>query len=233
MKKSVKIVMLPTIDKTDIRYNSSLKLFSSKISDCGVDNNDYISCQHLYVTISQEDGPIKLYDYCLLFDFFGKLMTDTPQQWLGNGTLNDGLRKVIATTNSKIKIPYRINGHSGLRQREVNGVLQVKQLPQLQQSTVKEYVANHEGEFEVEYETFQDNPNKFKFEAKAKPNFEYWVTPKLKLNQDNTVNINSVDVKIILSRQKLKNILHCATGNVRDFVMHEDSFIDDWIKENL
>ena len=47
MKKEAKVHMLPTEDKTAIRYNSSLKIISKDISDYGVDNNDYISCQHL------------------------------------------------------------------------------------------------------------------------------------------------------------------------------------------
>jgi hypothetical protein len=35
-----------------------------------------------------------------------------------------------------------------------------------------------------------------------------------------------------LTREQIKNLLHSATGNVRDFVMDEDGFIDDWIKRN-
>ena len=54
MKKEAKVHMLPTEDKTAIRYNSSLKIISKDISDYGVDNNDYISCQHLYVTTDEE-----------------------------------------------------------------------------------------------------------------------------------------------------------------------------------
>jgi hypothetical protein len=52
--KRVKVHMLPTENKTYIRYNLSLKILSSEISDYGVDNNDYISCQHLYFTSLQE-----------------------------------------------------------------------------------------------------------------------------------------------------------------------------------
>lgn len=36
--------------------------------------------------------------------------------------------------------------------------------------------------------------------------------------------------KIELTREELKHILHCATGHVRDFVMDEDGFINDWIE---
>jgi len=35
-----------------------------------------------------------------------------------------------------------------------------------------------------------------------------------------------MDKKIELTREQLTKILHAATGNVRDFVMHEQRFID-------
>jgi hypothetical protein len=39
--------------------------------------------------------------------------------------------------------------------------------------------------------------------------------------------------KIELTKDQLKNILHAATGNVRDFVMNEDRFIKEWLDEQL
>ena len=35
-----------------------------------------------------------------------------------------------------------------------------------------------------------------------------------------------------LSIEDLKKILHAATGNVKDFVMHEDEFIQDFLSSN-
>ena len=35
-----------------------------------------------------------------------------------------------------------------------------------------------------------------------------------------------------ISIEDLKKILHAATGNVKDFVMHEDEFIDDFLNSN-
>ena len=34
--------------------------------------------------------------------------------------------------------------------------------------------------------------------------------------------------EFLLTRSQLKNILHAATGNIRDFVTNEDGFINDW-----
>ena len=39
--------------------------------------------------------------------------------------------------------------------------------------------------------------------------------------------------QITIDREELKNILQCATGNIRDFTQNEDGFIDDWIKRIL
>ncbi len=39
--------------------------------------------------------------------------------------------------------------------------------------------------------------------------------------------------KIELTQQQLKDLLHYATGNVRDFVMNEDRFIKEWLDEQL
>ena len=61
---------------------------------------------HIYITTGE---PIKPYDWCLLFDSFGNsfLNGDGPSQYIpDNGNvLNDGLRKVIATTDDTIDLP--------------------------------------------------------------------------------------------------------------------------------
>lgn len=36
--------------------------------------------------------------------------------------------------------------------------------------------------------------------------------------------------KIELTINQLKNLLHCATGNVKDFVMDNDGFIKEWLE---
>jgi len=48
-------------------------------------------------------------------------------------------------------------------------------------------------------------------------------------------NLNNVffndknNIMIHLTREELKDILHSATGNIKDFVTNEDMFIDNWI----
>ena len=39
-------------------------------------------------------------------------------------------------------------------------------------------------------------------------------------------------MKMELTREELKKLLHSATGNIKDFVTNNDKFIDDWITEN-
>ena len=219
MKKPIKFVLLQTKDETlfVVKNNKKQTLLviprDKKHRSNLLMGLNYVN-KHLYATVSQDVESIRAPCWVLT--------KNNPKPFKVNdreGEVKEtflGSRKIIATTDQSL---MQTGFHTPL--------------PQIQKSIVEEFCNTPNGNWEVEYETFQDNPNRFKFEASSKPNFEYWVTPKLKLNQDNTVNINSVDVNITLSRQKLKNILHCATGNVRDFVMHEDSFIDNWIKENL
>ena len=37
---------------------------------------------------------------------------------------------------------------------------------------------------------------------------------------------------ITISRDNLKRILHAATGDIKHFVMAEDQFINEWLKDN-
>ncbi len=38
--------------------------------------------------------------------------------------------------------------------------------------------------------------------------------------------------KFELTITQIKNLLHSATGNVKNFVMNEDEFIKDWMIDN-
>jgi hypothetical protein len=195
MKHEVKVVMLPTEDKTNIKYNSSLKLFSSEISNYGVDNNDYISCQHLYTTISQDKEPI--IDSCWVI----ATKKDLSQELLWFVRTIDGVSyfsenfameyvfvqneddivsfsKIIATTDPKL-----INDKGGIFKTLTQSV------PQLQQSFLEEFVANPDVEYEVEYESIFNV--KFKYINNESPSKSI-----LKLNQDNTVNITAVEPTI-------------------------------------
>lgn len=39
--------------------------------------------------------------------------------------------------------------------------------------------------------------------------------------------------KIELTRDQLISLMQAATGNVKDFVMNNDGFVDEWMKKNL
>jgi len=226
MKHKIKVVMLPTENKTDVievtmgnlkelRYVPTLLLEN-------LDTDDYRlrSYQHIYITVSQDVEPIKEGDWFLNSR---NTLFLADKNYIANPAKEDmsSHRKIIATTDPNLVIECKketcTRGCSG----HYHKCMESKPLPQVQQSFLKEFVANPYGEWEVEHETIH---------ADRAPNgFEHLI----KLNQDNTVNITPVKGEIILTRAQLKNILHCATGNVKDFVMHEDRFINDWIKENL
>jgi len=76
------------------------------------DPRDYTNrkYQHLYLTSNDkiEEG-----DWCLFFDSLGKLFTDRPQQYKPKEghVLNDGLKKIIATTNKTISTCLRVVIH--------------------------------------------------------------------------------------------------------------------------
>ena len=151
--------------------------------------------QHVYITVSQDVEPIKEGDWCI----FGynldascngyKITKDSILQCTGyceNGYLlhKDGntgkehCRKIIATTDLKL-----FTRRSFVEDISNNTVSLKSKLPQPQQSFLKEWVANPDGEYEVEYKVIRQG------EHYSIGNITGY---KLKLNQDNTVNITSV-----------------------------------------
>jgi hypothetical protein len=205
MKESIKVVMQPTEDITD----TNVFKYTDSFGDEGIflNKEGYRSNHqnfHLHVTVSNDVEPIKEGDWYINTEekngaknpFYGKLYRANESIHTVSSTYIQNLRKITATTDSKLTIPYMIDGHSGLRQREANGVLQVKLLPQVQQSFLKEFVANPDGEYEVEY--YIPNSQFSVFSDNKSDNYYHGLgivgeTLKLKLNQDNTVNITSVE----------------------------------------
>ena len=114
--------------------------------------------------------------------------------------------KIIATDDPKLTI-------------EVPGTWD-KPMPQLQQSFLKEFVNNPDGEWEVEYMEYPNLP-------KNDPRLKEWIKPKL--NQENEVNITSVEEKMY-SLQEHKHDLRTVIALCKQ----EPNFrLEDWIKENL
>lgn len=181
-KRRVEIVMLPTEDKTDIIENNSLDfIYHSSHKDYShwrVGEASHLNYQHVHVTVSQDVEPIKEGDWYIhegVSPNTGKYQTvnqchkelwQQDLKWFIDGMYASDCRKIIATTDPKIYADYSTPGDTFV--------------PELQQSFLKEFVANPDGEYVVEYDCNHDQ-------------MPYKVIDVLKLNQDNTVNITSVE----------------------------------------
>jgi hypothetical protein len=217
MKKKIKAVMLPTGDNSS-NLLKCIKSFDINYEDPeqrDFDNEGNISLgvgiyadtefyqhQHLYVTVSQYI--IRGEQVYYIDKFTNKLISSGGAEY---GSKQD---VIIATTDPKLKNTISIG---------IDGTSMFKTIPQLQQSFLKEYVANPDGEWEVEYET--------KTLMKPADVYVEEVKTKLKLNQDNTVNITSVEEKMY-SLSDLERLGDYAYMNAKSTW--------DWkkfIKENL
>ena len=187
MKTPIKVVMLSTEDITHVKigkHTKQLLYITEKING----HNSWIN-QHLYITVPQDIEPIKegnwfihnnrIVALCTGIDDDGTTINFTDSHGFSNGLLTPSLnRKIITTTDPKLKLyeAETLASASGFSLK-TDDIL----LPQVQQSFLKEFVANPKGEWEVEYEDL------FKYYPKTK------VGQQLKINQDNTVNITSVN----------------------------------------
>ena len=238
MKEPVEIVYLPTEDKSNIAkiredivyWENPDKYYKSRTLD-GSHYRDAIF-QHTYTTVSQDVEEIRKGDWgiCSPLDFKG----EHPILFYNNGTneakfkaLVKGSRKIIATTDPKLKLNCSCLG----MQDKVKCDWMCKthkdyMLPQVQQSFLKEFVANPNGVWEVEYEVDMVNA--------SKP--DNFVLYKLKLNQDNEVTITSVEEKMYsLSDMKLSfkaGGAYSQSYTEKHGYMESKSFTN-WIKENL
>jgi len=191
---------------------------------CGIRNNSYV-----YVTVSQDVEPIKKGGYVICNNKVYKIIT-TDVLYFGDFTLETDIEgvflnpkhcnKIIATTDPKLTI-IDFDRATGSKFQDTP----FKNIPQVQQSFLEEFVVNPDGEFEVEYEyIFNVDLTKDEYSL------------KLKLNQDNTVNITSVKEKMYTEKQLVeamkamnKHIIDTTTMRGKD----AKSWSIDWIKENL
>ncbi len=126
--KLAKIIMLPTGKKMEIgiqeHWYTGSYLIHQEIE------------QHLYFTTNEE---IKPGDYVLWGNIVTKaVVVEEKEVYVKYNALKTTrglLRKIIATTDKSLTTLYTQDE----RQREVNGVLQVKSLPQPSQAFIKEY----------------------------------------------------------------------------------------------
>tara|TARA_B110000977_G_C11060943_1_gene485951 strand:+ start:1929 stop:2528 length:600 start_codon:yes stop_codon:yes gene_type:complete len=199
MKHKIKVVTLPTEDRTSKIWfdNDTQKLLFDPL---GVMNCNPL---HLYITVSQDViGGKEVY---YIDKFTNKLTSSGGAEY---GSKQD---VVIATTDTKIHYKGEFNEKLGRKT--------FADVPQVQQSFLKEFVANPDGEWEVEYSWLQscvDAPSGHIYE--------------LKLNQDNEVTITSVEEKMY-GRREVLLLLHDLSRHLSP----NNTTIDltDWIKENL
>jgi hypothetical protein len=193
MKHRIKVVMLPTEDTTLFVAKNNNKQTLLVIPRDNVHKNrllmggNYVY-KHTYATISQDVEPIKEDDWCINPKGFPEMFGyDFGAVYTKEEILK--CRKIIATTDPKLTLKSIPSKEYKNVRDIVNGV------PQLQQSSIKEFVNNPDGEFEVEYETMWKNKGK----NGLQPFPDATTTDRritLKLNQDNTVNITCLKEKM-------------------------------------
>ena len=201
MKKKVKVMMLPTEDIVETRpcyYTDGISKHTSQhiagkttLSIIRSMNGMQIpNSQHLYVTISQDVEPIKKGDWRMITDKESSLYGQFEQK-KGNLPENDQWSKIIATTDNNLF--------------SEDDIIPYTSLPRVQQSFLKEYVANSDGEYEVDYYNVMPQSNGTRTDGKIIDEIaldnSLNTLQVLKLNQDNTVNITSVKEKMYTLEQ--------------------------------
>ena len=187
MKHRVKVVMLPTEDISQIWKNvkhNSLWLADDYIIREAKRNNQTKDYQHLYSTVSQDVEPIKVNDWT--YDHIDNVLFSIGNSHRLELAKRYEYRKIITTDDPKLTIWKQCKECKSIGDHMGCNLCKKSRIPQVQQSFLKEYVANPNGKWEVEYETVTHNRGL----GSWVPTF---TTNKLKLNQDNEVNITSVE----------------------------------------
>tara|TARA_R110000851_G_scaffold315229_5_gene477609 strand:- start:8554 stop:9363 length:810 start_codon:yes stop_codon:yes gene_type:complete len=269
MKHKVKVVMLPTKGKT------SINLYEGKLSTKPVKTFSDIpfgtmllpgtllelsTPQHLYITVSQDVEPIKEGD-CWYYDSTNKTVNFLKKGHGWGKEINmSQYSKIIATTDIELGWTNlgRCDDGIGIGNSVIhgNGSIFKPHLPQPQQSFLKEFAANPNGEYKVEYVTTNRCCGRCDgvhddcvTDIVCKPHHIMGCEQcfgvrgevnKLKLNQDNIVTINSVEEKMYtleqmyLSAANVVNQIAANRGNSNwNMKVTPKMIVDDWIKESL
>ncbi len=178
--------MLPTNEKANSIWSNSLlnKLSYGELSPI------HCSHYHLYILSDEE---IKEGDWCIMLDSFGNVFSN-PRQYTNPETqfLNKGLRKIIATTDSSLKIEKSSTGYTENRSRTFYSL---ESLPQPSKSFIEVFVEEYNKgniitDVMVEYEQNLICENVFDNNSVSKQ----WVNKgvKSKINPDNIINIKPI-----------------------------------------
>ena len=221
MKKKVEMVMWPTKDTHEswsLLLSEQLGTLSYyKISEIALKSDNTIQKQYLYATVSQDVDNIKEGDWAMYLEQATKDKPDKnaePYLVTNIEEVHWNDRKIIATTDPKLNRELE-----GARGETVTDIF-----PQLSQTSIKEYVSNPDGEFEVEYEV----------EEYTSGGHQYTKTPTLKLNQYNEVGITSVEKKMY-SEEEVESILYQYAEDEHGCFSSKSEIesFNNWIEENL
>ena len=212
MKAPIKAVILPTEDKSNICINLSDSVIIYTTIPVKYPHQDIVQNQHVYATVSQDVEPIKEGDWCIAMDT-NIIFQVSNKDLKGINNFKDLYRKIIATTDPKIYADYSTPGTTFV--------------PQVQQSFLKAFAANPDGEYEVEY--FEHNHPELGL-----------VDCTVKLNQDNEVSITSIEDKMYTLEQmylSAANVTHQIAANRGNsewnMKVTPKMIVNDWIKINL
>tara|TARA_R110000796_G_scaffold146955_2_gene263686 strand:- start:569 stop:1369 length:801 start_codon:yes stop_codon:yes gene_type:complete len=266
MEHKIKVVMLPTEDKSHLYQFDNKSLHIGNYDICHPDDKDRVN-QHLYATVSLDVESIKYGDWVMwdnhIWQFLGEYSKE-GSMLAGEIELNSLLserniqnngmylsqkeeksRKIIATTDPKLLLHSETYCKTCCNTRTISklgaGTMKcpkcITPTPQVQQSFLKEFVANPDGEYEVEYikitEHTGDRDDMFSFKDVLVINPE-----------DNTVNITAVEEKMY-SREEVIAFIESHTEFIDkaidyDGILNATTAIScpewedmDWIKENL
>ena len=242
MKHKIKVVMLPTEkashigicikEMSDVKIGE-LKSFASSM----LMSLEYWKPQHIHITVALDVEPIKEGDWCIYLMQDANDSMDRTHVFQAGVIGNCNSKKTINNTDKTFYFEYECRKIIGTNDPKLftrtsfledisNNTVSLKcNLPQLQQSSLEEFVANPDGEWEVEYNDTCDVERGQCCCSERDVDCELH-SLKLKLNQDNTVNIISVNNR----SNKIKSIAEELRALTSAKAMIP---LDNWIKENL
>tara|TARA_B110000091_G_scaffold214337_1_gene267103 strand:- start:122 stop:604 length:483 start_codon:yes stop_codon:yes gene_type:complete len=151
---------------------------------------EIVMLEYLHATVSQDIEAIKVGDY-IIEDIDGLVFGPYKE-----GDIIENGRKVIATNDPELT-SFACNQDYGICAEECQGICNsIKRLSLL---SIKEYISNPDGEFEVEYDVLGYKKGNTRIGMRGAEGYielndaEDKTSLRLKLNQDNEVDITSVE----------------------------------------
>tara|TARA_R110000782_G_scaffold58068_1_gene121542 strand:- start:426 stop:1226 length:801 start_codon:yes stop_codon:yes gene_type:complete len=220
MEQPINVVLLLTEDKANIFQCRNGQILYTENTGTNTSFSTYI---HLYATVSQDVEAIKEGDFYIHMQNGGGLRV---RKCIGDNLPMDS-RKIIATTDPKLTTLLDDNCCMCDNERRIVSCTTkdrfqrcecITLIPQVQQSFLKEFVANPDGEYKIEYETKDMGHCTIKYDR-------YLII--VKLNQDNTVNITS----LVIKRPNRKEYINKKTKNqlIADLELHIDYLENTYI----